>query len=84
MSTIQWETEFTNYQMTTKGTARAHYYYFIHKQISANGAEWVAGYYGFNRLIVMVSAGTFRTAEEARAYVEEYDASREIITAQLA
>ena len=80
---MKWNTAGTStiqFQKTRTGTARAHTYYFVMKY----GATYVAGYRGYGRDIMMESAGTFLTAQEARAYVEKYDREAVIITSQTA
>jgi len=80
---MKWNTQGAKWQTSRKGTTRAHYYYFI-TQHGTGSQEWAVGYYGFGRQIVMQSAGTFATAKEARAYCEQYDATREIIVGTVA
>ena len=71
------------WQTSKKGTARAHLYYFITQHGTGNG-EYLAGYYGYLDQIIMKSAGTFHTAQEARAYCERVDADALIIEEQTA
>jgi hypothetical protein len=66
------------WQTSRKGTARAHSYYFITQHGTGDGS-YAVGYYGFARSIVMQSAGTFKTAQQAREYCEKVDAETLII-----
>ena len=75
---MKWNTQGEKWQQSKKGTARAHLYYFITKHGTGDG-KWQAGYYGFGRQIEMKSAGTFDTAQEARAYCEKIDREAVII-----
>jgi hypothetical protein len=58
--------------------ARAHSYYFITQHGTGDGS-YAVGYYGYLDQIVMKSAGTFSTAQEARAYCEKVDKEAVII-----
>ena len=71
------------WQTSKRGTARAHSYYFI-TQHSTGDSSYCVGYYGFSNQIVMKSAGTFHTAQEARAYCERIDKEAVIIEEQTA
>jgi hypothetical protein len=73
---MRWTSDWTGFQQTKQGEARAHRYYFASKQ---DTGKWVAGYRGYNRHIVMASAGQFDTASEARAYCEQVDRDALII-----
>ena len=77
---MKWNNNSGKFQTSRKGTARAHLYYFV-TQHGTGSQEWCVGYYGFEEQIVMHSAGTFTTAQEARAYCEKKDAEAIIITA---
>ena len=77
---MKWNLQGAKWQTSRKGTARAHLYYFITQHGTGNG-QWCAGYYGFARQIVMQSAGTFKTAQEAREYCERVDREALVITA---
>lgn len=77
---MKWNTQGKKWQTSRKGTARAHEYYFITTHGTGNG-EWQAGYWGFNKLVEMKSAGTFKTAEQAREYCEKIDREAVIIEA---
>jgi hypothetical protein len=68
------------FQASRKGTARAHLYYFV-TQHGTGSQEWHAGYYGYSQQIVMKSAGTFKTAKEAREYCEKVDREAVLIQA---
>ena len=74
---------FPKWQQTRRGTARARLYYFITQHGTGNG-EYLAGYYGYLDQIIMKSAGTFHTAQEARAYCERVDKEAVIIEEQTA
>jgi hypothetical protein len=78
---MKWNTQGARWQESRKGTARAHLYYFITQHGTGNG-EWQAGYYGFGKQIVMNSAGTFKTAQEAREYCEKKDAEAVLIVGE--
>lgn len=60
------------YEITAQGTSRARLYYFVTDTETSNG-EWMAGYYGFGKRILMKSAGTFQTAQDAKDYCEKQD-----------
>jgi len=75
---MKWNTEGKKWQQSKRGTARAREFYFITKH-GTGSDEWQAGYRGFGQLVEMKSAGTFKTAREARAYCEELDANALII-----
>jgi hypothetical protein len=75
---MKWNTEGKKWQQSKRGTARAREFYFVTKH-GTGSAEWVVGYRGFGQLVEMKSAGTFKTAREARAYCEELDANAVII-----
>jgi hypothetical protein len=77
---MKWNSEGKNWQQSRRGTTQAHAYYFITRHGVGNG-EWQAGYYGFGKQIEMKSAGTFKTAQEARAYCEKVDREAVLITA---
>lgn len=77
---MKWNSQGVKWQTSRKGTAKAHLYYFITQHGTGNG-QWCAGYYGFARQIVMQSAGTFKTAQEAREYCERVDREALVITA---
>lgn len=77
---MKWNTQGAKWQESRKGTARAHLYYFITTHGTGNG-EWQVGYYGFGKQIEMKSAGTFKTAEEARAYCEKIDREAVVLEA---
>lgn len=77
---MKWNAQGAKWQQSRRGTARAHDYYFITQHGTGNG-EWMAGYKGFGRLVEMKSAGTFKTAQEARAYCEKIDREAVIIEA---
>lgn len=79
---MKWNTQGAKWQTSRKGTARAHFYYFVTTHGTGNG-EWQAGYYGYGRQIEMKSAGTFKTAREARAYCEKIDREAVIVEAML-
>jgi len=69
---MKWNSASTSqmqFQKSKSGTARAHLYYFVFKY----GKEYAVGYYGYGEQIQMRSAGTFPTAQEARAFCEKYD-----------
>ena len=66
------------WQTSKKGTARARLYYFV-TQHGTGDTSYAVGYYGFNQSIIMQSAGTFKTAQEAREYCEKLDAETLII-----
>ena len=63
------------WQQSRRGTSRVRELYFVNKQ----GKSWIVGYKGFGRLVEMSSAGTFKTAREARAYCEMIDNNALII-----
>jgi hypothetical protein len=77
---MKWNKQGAQFQATRRGTSKAHEYYFI-TTISAGGLGWLAGYRGFGQQIIMKSAGTFKTAQEARDYCERVDSEALIITA---
>ena len=68
------------WQTSKRGTARARLYYFI-TQHGTGDSSYAVGYYGYVDQIVMKSAGTFNTAQEARAYCERIDQEAVIIEA---
>lgn len=76
---MKWNSE-GKFQTSRKGTARAHLYYFVTTHGAGNG-EWLAGFYGFGKQITLKTAGTFKTAQEARRYCERMDADALVITA---
>ena len=69
-----WGTRIGKMQITVKGTARAHWYYWIKRE---GPHDWRAGYYGFNMEIPYRE--TFTTSAQARAYCEAKDATAVII-----
>ena len=75
---MKWNKSSKSFQTTRKGTARARLYYFVTTHGTGNG-EWQIGYFGFGKLIEMKSAGTFKTAKEAREYCEKIDREAVII-----
>ena len=77
---MKWTSDWTGWQQSKIGTARARRYYFVTNQLSDN-RKWQAGYYGFGKQVVMKSAGLFDTAREARAYCEKIDNEAVIIEA---
>lgn len=76
---MKWNTG-GQFQRTRKGTTRAREYYFV-TTIGAGGQGWLTGYYGFKQQIIMKSAGTFATAQQARAYCEQIDREAVLIEA---
>jgi hypothetical protein len=77
---MKWNKQGAQFQATRRGTSKAHEYYFI-TTISAGGSGWLTGYRGYGKQIIMKSAGTFKTAQEARDYCERVDSEALIITA---
>ena len=77
---MKWNKQGVQFQASRRGTSKAHEYYFV-TTIGAGGAGWLTGYRGYGRQIVMQSAGTFKTAQEARAYCEKADKEATIIEA---
>ena len=77
---MKWNSDWTGWQQSHEGTAKARRYYFVTNRFSDNG-KWEAGYYGFRKEIIMKSAGLFDTAREARAYCEKIDNEAVIIEA---
>jgi len=77
---MKWNKQGAQFQGSRRGTSRAHEYYFI-TTIGAGGKGWLTGYRGFGTQIVMKSAGTFATAQQAREYCEKIDREAVIITA---
>jgi hypothetical protein len=75
---MKWNNEGKMWQQSKRGTARARELYFI-TRYGTGSAEWAVGYRGYGRLVEMKSAGTFKTAREARAYCEKIDISAVII-----
>jgi len=75
---MRWNRQGAKFQTSRKGTARAHLYYFVTTHGTGNG-EWRAGYYGFGKPIEMKSAGTFKSAKEAREYCERIDRDAVVI-----
>jgi hypothetical protein len=88
LSIMKWNkpsgySSFPKWQQTRRGTARARLYYFITQHGTGDGSYCV-GYGGFGTQVVMKSAGTFNTAQEARAYCERIDKEAVIIEEQTA
>jgi hypothetical protein len=77
---MKWNTQGKKWQESRKGTARAHSYYFITQHGTGNDS-WQVGYFGYGKQVVMHSAGTFKTAKEAREYCEKIDREAVIIEA---
>jgi len=77
---MKWNEPRGKWQQSRRGTARAHSYYFITQHGTGDGSYCV-GYYGFSQQVVMKSAGTFNTAQEARDYCERIDKEAVIIEA---
>jgi len=75
---MKWNKASKQFQTSRRGTSKAHEYYFI-TTITAGGEGWLTGYKGFGKQIVMKSAGTFKTAQEAREYCEKVDNQAMII-----
>lgn len=75
---MKWNTEGKAWQQSKRGTSRARELYFVTTH-GTGGEGWAVGYKGFGRLVEMKSAGTFKTAREARAYCEELDANALIV-----
>lgn len=75
---MKWNKLSDKWQQSKRGTTRAREMYFITKHGTGSN-KWAVGYKGFGRLVEMKSAGTFETAEQARAYCEHLDASAVII-----
>jgi hypothetical protein len=71
---LNWGTRHGKMQITIKGTARAHLYYWIKKE---GPSDWRAGYYGFGMEIPYRE--TFATSAQARAYCEKKDREAVII-----
>lgn len=71
---MKWGTRIGRIQITIKGTARAHWYYWIKREGAHN---WKAGYYGFGAEIPYRE--TFTTSAKARAYCEMKDREAVII-----
>lgn len=69
---MRWNKQGAQFQASRRGTSRTREYYFV-TTIGAGGAGWLAGYRGFGTQVVMNSAGTFKTAKEAREYCEKID-----------
>jgi hypothetical protein len=75
---MKWNTEGKKWQQTKRGTTRAREMYFITRHGTGSN-EWAVGYKGYGRLVEMKSAGTFKSASDARAYCEQLDAAAVII-----
>ena len=75
---MKWNKQGAQFQTSRRGTTRAHEYYFV-TTISAGGKGWITGYKGYGQQVIMKSAGTFNTAQEARAYCEKIDNEAVII-----
>lgn len=75
---MKWNSDWTGWQQTHKGTARARRYYFVTNRLSDSG-KWQAGYHGFRKDVIMESAGEFDTSADARAYCEKVDREAVII-----
>ena len=71
---LNWGTRHGRMQITVKGTARAHWYYWIKRE---GAHDWRAGYYGFGMEIPYRL--TFTTSAQARAYCEAKDSEALII-----
>jgi hypothetical protein len=69
---MQWNKPNNMWQQSKRGTSRAREFYFVTTHGTGSN-EWGVGYKGFGRLVEMRSAGTFKTASEARAYCERID-----------
>jgi len=69
---MKWNKQGVQFQASRRGTSNVREYYFV-TTIGAGGKGWLAGYRGFGTQVVMHSAGTFKTAQEARAYCEKVD-----------
>ena len=79
MTKLEWTPLRGRIQITPKGTARAHYYYYV---VREGAYRYRAGYYGYGREIDFTNNGlpyVFPTAAQARAYCEAKDASAVII-----
>jgi hypothetical protein len=77
---MKWNKASGQFQATRRGTSRTREYYFV-TTIGAGGEGWLTGYRGFGTQIVMHSAGTFKTPQEARDYCEKIDREAVLITA---
>ena len=66
---MEWGTRHGRMQITIKGTARAHWYYWIRYE---GAHDWRAGYYGFNQEIAYREK-SFKTSAQARKYCEAKD-----------
>jgi hypothetical protein len=71
---LNWGTRIGKMQITVKGTARAHWYYWIKRE---GAHDWRAGYYGFNMEVPYRL--TFATSAQARAYCERKDSEALVI-----
>ena len=71
---LNWGTRIGKMQITVKGTARAHWYYWIRRE---GPRDWRAGYYGFGMEVPYRL--TFATSGQARAYCEAKDSEAVII-----
>ena len=80
---MRWNSEGKAWQQSKRGTSRAREFYFVTTHGTGSGV-WAVGYRGFGQLVVMGSAGTFKTAREARAYCEKIDNEALIIEEVLA
>ena len=79
MAKLEWRQCWGGIEITPKGTARAHYYYYV---VREGAYRYRAGYYGYGREIDYTQGGApyvFPTAKQARAYCEAKDASAVII-----
>ena len=79
MTKLEWTPLMGRIQITPKGTARAHWYYYV---VWEGAYHYRAGYYGFGREIDFTNKGApleFSTAAHARAFCEAKDASAVII-----
>jgi hypothetical protein len=81
MAKLEWTPIRGRIQITSKGTPRAAWYYYV---VREGAYRYRAGRYTFNREIDYVSNGSpfiFPTAKQARAFCEAKDATAVIIEA---
>lgn len=76
---MEWGARYGRMQITIKGTARAHWYYWIRYE---GAHDWRAGYYGFNQEIAYREK-SFKTSAQARKYCEAKDRDAVIIEAKV-
>ena len=75
---MEWGTRHGRMQITVKGTARAHWYYWVKQE---GVRDFRAGYYGYGQEIAFRDK-SFATSAQARKYCEVKDAEAVIIVGE--